>query len=168
VASSQASDLGVLVLLRPYGNDFWEYEGTRAQIEAEGIVPEGSQWPTAEQGAAEVQWEERGLRFSLRRTRPDGMKGPMSLWLRGDWWRLRCDRGEYRSGFEIRADRLRRELAQLEYENSREGQQARFIAFKRIMAAKEDAAFQALLVGVLPERKKPGKKPGVALKGGEA
>lgn len=71
----------MLINLRPYGWQTWEYEGTRAQLEAEGVIPAGTEWP---QHRNTAQWEDGRVRWSLSRTRPNGMKGPMRLWTTGD------------------------------------------------------------------------------------
>ena len=65
------------VSIRPHALDFWEYFGTRAQLEAEGVIPSGMEWPAT--GAKEVGWKEGRLKFGLRRIRPEGLKGPMRL-----------------------------------------------------------------------------------------
>lgn len=67
----------------------WEFRGTRAMLEAEANIPAGTDWP---KGAKTLYWEDGAFRWSLGRTRPDGLEGPMKLWTSGDWWNLRCDR----------------------------------------------------------------------------
>jgi hypothetical protein len=63
-----------------------QYLGTRATLEAEGILPTDLQWPTGFDGKT---WETPdGLRFRLNRTRPSGAKGPRKAFLAVDWWQL--------------------------------------------------------------------------------
>ena len=76
-----ASDIRVCI----WRDLFAEYAGTRAQLEAEGLIPKGFQWPRA---AADAHWEAEGFDYWLRRTRPDGFKGPMRNWLVLDNWRV--------------------------------------------------------------------------------
>lgn len=59
------------------------YEGTAAQLQAEGLVADGFQWPRA---AASERWSAGGFDYCLRRTRPSGHKGPMRSWLEIDNW----------------------------------------------------------------------------------
>lgn len=46
-ATPDLGDPGLRVCIRPRNLDFWEYEGTRAQLEAEGVIPPGLKWPKA-------------------------------------------------------------------------------------------------------------------------
>ena len=85
-----ASDL--VVRIRP--RDFTTWEGSSAQLKAEGLIPEGFEWP---QGQWDRTWSSNRWHYWLRRCRPPGLKGPMRLWVNGDWWDLRrtrpCDQG---------------------------------------------------------------------------
>jgi hypothetical protein len=77
-----ASDLIIEILPR----DSVEWLGTRAQLEAEGLVPREVLWPDRDRW---IGWTADGFEFWLRRARPLGMKGPKRLWIQGDWWALR-------------------------------------------------------------------------------
>lgn len=61
------------------------FSGTRAQLDGEGAVPAGTEWPP---GRDTVAWEKGPLQFYLWRSRPKGMKGPISAWLALDHWSL--------------------------------------------------------------------------------
>ena len=61
------------------------FEGTRAQLEAEGLVPPGLEWPAR---AYRTFWQDEGFFCLLCRQRPAGMKGPMKAWIEGDNWVL--------------------------------------------------------------------------------
>ena len=59
-AQEPQAERELMVSLRPHGLGFWEFEGTRAQLEAEGVIPAATEWPATgaagvEGGAAEVQ-----------------------------------------------------------------------------------------------------------------
>lgn len=86
-----ASDLVVEIVPR----DAVEWIGTRAQLEAEGLVPPEILWPDRDRWTG---WTHGPFEYWLRRTRPHGLKGPKRLWIDGDWWALRqtllADRGK--------------------------------------------------------------------------
>ncbi|WP_042421038.1 hypothetical protein [Comamonas granuli] len=132
------------------GFRFWEYEGTRAQLEAEGVIPPGTVWP---QGKQKVEWCSGGASYWLGRKRPDGIKGPMSVWITGDWWCLRSTCLE--DAWSIRQKRL--EIARALYELSPEGCLVRAERLARYFEASQDSAFQAFKAAVVPQRKRPGR-----------
>ena len=134
--------------------EFWEYEGTRAQLEAEGVIPPGTEWP---QGRQNHFWSHGGLRFWLSRTRPEGTKGPMSVWSTGDWWCLRCDTPYDGNYADWRIKQKARELAQAIYAQTPAGRREWNECFSRYWAAHSDAAFQAFKATLLPQRKKLGR-----------
>lgn len=74
----------LLIEIVPRGMVCWR--GSRAQIEAEGVVPGKVKWPERD---VQVRWSAAGFSFELGRCRPDGMKGPKSAWVSGDYWVLR-------------------------------------------------------------------------------
>jgi len=142
------------VCIRPHGCDFAEYQGSRAQLEAEGVIPAGTEWPEGQQS---VSWEQGLLSFSLKRTRPEGMKGPMKLWIAGDYWNLRWER-KVMPGRAARAIAEKSmELAKVIYDESPEGRRAYSARFELYWAAYKDKAFQAFKNTIIPERKKPGR-----------
>jgi len=147
------SDLKVSI--RPYKLDFWEYEGTRAQLEAEGVIPPGTEWP---EGALDQRWEAGRFRYWLRRCRPDGMKGPMKLWTSGDWWCLRCDLLNGPDHATRSILEKKRELATELYRHSAAGQREWNAQLNLYWKAQEDKAFQAFKSIFVPERKKPARK----------
>lgn len=127
--------------LRPYGWNMWEFQGTRAQLEAEGAIPPATKWPAAGTGA--VEWTAGPLRFSLRRVRPAGLKGPKQLWVNGDWWCLRCDTVERFDPLLLRVHEARQALALAIYRLSPAGQRASAELWQRTAAARRDSAFQS-------------------------
>lgn len=135
----------------------FEYKGTRAQLEDEGIIPADTEWP--EFGKYSVYWHADGLMFDLRRCRPDGLKGPMRLWLGGDYWCLRVTRSDR----ECRAIRSKaRELKELLYRNSEEGTRRWRETWAAAERSRNDEAFQAFRAKIpaLAElERRRGRKP---------
>lgn len=135
--------------------EFWEYEGTRAQLEAEGVIPPSTEWP---QGKRVLYWNQGRLRFWLGRARPDGVKGPMSVWASGDWWFVRCDiPDDIANPGGWRIQQKARELAQEIHAQTPAGRREWNERFNRYWAAQKDAGFQAFKTTFIPQRKKPGR-----------
>lgn len=144
--------------LRPYGWAMWEFEGTRALLEAEGVIPPGTEWPAS--GAGAVKWEAGPLEFRLHRTRPPGLKGPMRLWVNGDWWSLRCEQINGPDHMQQRLIDMRRAVEREAYHQSPAGQRQWDEQWCRRHAADSDKAFQAfkaLVPGLIPPRR--GRRP---------
>ncbi len=134
---------------------YWEFKGSRAQLEAEGVIPPGTEWP---QGKRVLYWNQGRLRFWLGRARPDGVKGPMSVWASGDWWFVRCDiPDDIANPGGWRIQQKARELAQEIHAQTPAGRREWNERFSRYWAAHSDAAFQAFKATLLPQRKKPGR-----------
>lgn len=149
------------VVIRPNKLNFWEYQGTRAQLEAEGVIPAKTEWP---EGSRTLCWVDGRFRWSLRRKRPEGLKGPMKLWTTGDWWVLRCDLLSNLLNGPDHATQLilekGRELAEELYRQSTAGQRELYASLARYRATVDDKAFQAfkgLIPGLVPSRR--GHKP---------
>jgi len=139
--------------LRPYDWPRWEFEGSRAQIEAEGVIPAGTQWPV---GCADINWVAGPLQFQLRRTRPDWLKGPMRLWVNGDWWILVCTPVNQPDPFQQRVTDARAALAREIYEQSPEGRRAWNENYSRWEATKRDGdflKFKRLIPALNPPRR---------------
>ena len=81
ISEGAGLDDGDLVFSHSQGWARWQ--GTRAALLAEGLVPLAIEWP-AWRGV--VMWEGDRLRFSLQRCRRPGTRGPVSRWSSGDWW----------------------------------------------------------------------------------
>lgn len=65
-----------------------EYLGSRALLEAEGLVPAGTDWPAA---WSDQRWQSGGFSYWLRRRRPPGAKGRRSAHAEADWFALRWE-----------------------------------------------------------------------------
>ena len=151
----------LVVAMRPCDLDFSQYEGTRAQLEAEGVIPPGTEWP-AEGSRYDSHWKAGIFRFMLCRSRPAGMKGPIKLWLAGDWWRPRWELLNRPDHGTCEIRREARELAAAAHLHSAAGQREWNANFMRYWKAHEDRDFQNFKTKLLPARKKPGRKPNAA------
>lgn len=150
---AQGAEREMLVVIRPYKLGFWQFEGTRAQIESEGAIPAETEWP---EGTQWKRWEAGRFRWHLRRIRPDGLKGPKRLWTSGDWWSLRCELLNGPDTMTLRILDMRRELADELYWQSAAGRLRRAVNWRRYWTACEDEAFQAFkakIPGLVPPKR---------------
>ena len=153
-ALENADERPFIVCVRPRDWPFSEYHGTRAQLEAEGVIPKDTAWPG---GTQRVYWEQGLFKFELRRIRPDGMKGPMKLWRTGDYWCLRWERKLSLSYDEMAIANKAKEFAQLVHLHSPAGRREREVNWGLYWKAHEDKAFQAFKSIFVPQRRKPGR-----------
>lgn len=156
-ASDHEAERPLIVCIRPYQLNFWEYEGTRAQLEAEGVIPSDTKWP---EGSREVCWKDGRFRWGLRRTRPEGLKGPMKLWVSGDWWALRCDLLNPPDHGQLRILDKKRELDAEIRRWSRAGK-VECDAYGRSLRDKAFQSFKAKIPGLIPPKR--GRKPNAGL-----
>lgn len=132
---------------------FVRYEGTRSQLEGEGIIPDGFVWPLS---TAEVEFDgDDDDRLFLRRARPPGLKGPRRLWVKGDWWRLQSWPASYPRSMPLErcaANAIKQkkaELAAVVFHFSPLG----LAACQRHSDAQDDQSFQnfkSLILGLVP------------------
>lgn len=145
-----------IIVCTPY-TDIAEYQGTRAALESEGVIPAGTKWP---EGFDSLDWEDDRLRYCLCRERPEGAKGPRKQFLNVDWWTLRFDPLKTES-FEMRIiKRKSKELADIIYSQSAKGRAEHGKQWNCYWEAKSDErfqAFKALIPGII--RPKRGRKP---------
>jgi len=137
------------------------YAGPRAALEAEGIIPAGTEWPT---GFTSVEWEAGQFRFRLTRTRPEGAKGASKLFVACDWWRLHWDKINDVSWEDRVIARKAKELKDAVYSLSVSGRRERYAQSERFYAAGRDQrfqAFKALIPGLVrPRRGRKAKSEG--------
>lgn len=135
-------------------DDYAQFEGSAAQLRAEGFIPHDFKWPHA---AADKHWEANGFDYWLRRTRPADWKGPMKSWLELDNWfvRIEVTGRDYIARNRLRLDRKSAEL-QAEYRGcTPAGRHERHAKLARCVAARLDRDFQAfkeLITGPPPKR----------------
>lgn len=150
-----------LVVCTPY-NDIAEYQGTRATLEAEGVIPVGTDWP---EGFSYLRWEDGRFRYWLRRERPKGRKGPRRQFLTVDWWMFRCDPLETGSIDAHNVRRKAKELADAIHRASAKGQAEITAHYHRYFKALDDMPFQAFKAAcgiVEKQRASPCKSSGLA------
>ncbi|WP_157645132.1 hypothetical protein [Burkholderia ubonensis] len=135
----------------------FSYQGTRAQLEAEGIIPDGLEWPT---GRNHVGWRRGERHFSLMRCKVPGTKQKVADWGCGDWWIISVGK-DHTLDPEI-AEQAKKLRAMI-YERSPQGKAARAEHWRRIDAAYRDEkfqAFKALIPGLAPvSRKHSDRRP---------
>ena len=132
---------------------FAEYVGTRAQLEAEGVIPAGTKLP---EGGDDARWQSGALKFWLRRTRPEGMKGPMKLWLVGDWWFLRMTLVNQPDHAARCIARKARELHDEIYRHTPAARRLCNANHQKFWDAQGDAryqAFKAMIPGLVPPKR---------------
>lgn len=129
-----------------------EFQGTRAMLEAEGIIPANTKWPEAYE---DLWWDDGKYRYWMRRQRPDGAKGPRRLFVAVDWWSLRQQLiAENCVNRELR--RKEQELTEYAYRNSAAGQAEwlrQFDSYMKACADEKFQAFKALIPGVLTPKR---------------
>ena len=140
--------------------DEWaEYSGTAALLKAEGLIPEGFEWP---QAADPKRWEANGFSYWVNRRRPSGHKGPMRSWLELDNWFIRVQvagldrQWPVRRGLERKAEELKAEF----YRHTAAGSREWHRNFERYYATVTDRKFQAFkaaIPGLIPPKR--GRKP---------
>lgn len=145
-----------IIVRTPY-SDIAEYQGTRAALEAEGVIPAGIKWP---ESFDEMHWEDDKLGYWLHRERPEGVKGPRKQFLDVDWWVLRFKPLKTESFAARIVKRKAKELADTIYIHSAKGQAERSKHWACYWEAERDEkfqAFKALIPGII--RPKRGRKP---------
>lgn len=155
-ASSTCNEL--IISINPCNWDITEYQGTRAQLVAEGVIPEGSEWPD---GDKSITWQAGPFEYDLCRKRPQGMKGPKKLWVEGDWWLLRWQPINRTSRAERDIKRKRNELNEALYRQSPKGIAEINATWDRYWATLEDAKFQtfkALIPGLVRTKRGGGRR----------
>lgn len=116
-----------------------QWDGSAAQLRAEGLIPENTEWPELR---SSCYWQNGGFSYWLRRTRPPGIKGPMSVWSKGDYWMLRCSLTAH--GGSYLPSRIYE--TRIAYENALWQQTNEFaIQGNRGWEAHEDARFQSFM-----------------------
>ena len=134
-----------------------EYEGTAAQLVAEGLIPSGFEWP---HGGALKGWRANGLRYVLRRARPPGHKGPRRSWLGLglDHWYVYMEVDGRDHFWTVRQKRKRaaEEAAAAIHRNTPAGAAEMAADERRYQVAVSDRAFQAFkaMVPALARRKR--------------
>lgn len=150
----------LIVTLNP-DFSFAEFEGPRALLEADGLIPEGTDWP---QGYENLHWQAGKFDYWLRRCRPPGAKGPRRDFGTVDWFWLRQTLTNGPSFEALKICRKQQELAEAIYRASANGAAKWSAQWNRYCAAKNDAQFQsfkATIPGLVAEKRgRPRKNSG--------
>lgn len=151
--TNQAAERELIIKLFPC-SDLVNYFGTAAQLQSEGLIPGGFEWPRT---SVRKVWNVNGLQYYLRRVRPRGHKGS---WIELDNWFLSTSAGDRDWHWFERRDieRKAKELREKTYRLSPDGEREWRAFGARCWAASQDKAFQDFKALFVPERKKPGRK----------
>lgn len=150
VGASESVARELSIQIYPRGYDWWR--GTRAQLIAEGVVPQDIEWP---KGLSDNFFTAGRFRYWLRRERPEGHKGPRSSYMEVDNWACRrVSVDTPRDGFA--AAILHEKRAALEQELWARTPAAS-LQRSRYWAALDDSDFQAFKAMVVPQPKKRGR-----------
>lgn len=155
ICAQQAPELRIEI----WRDEWAQFEGTASQLTAEGLIPEGFKWP---QAASDMRWTANGFDYWLRRTRPEGHKGPMSSWLELDNWFVRVDveGRDHRWCTRRKLERQAEELRKAFHRQTRAGQAEWDAEWRRYWDTRRDEAFQAFkakVPGLIPPKR--GRKP---------
>jgi hypothetical protein len=134
--------------------DVTEFHGTRAQLEAEGVIPVGTAWPVR---LGWEGWEAGLLGFWLFRPMPKA-KDRKNKCFDYDWWCVRMYVLNRPSSGVRAIQRKAAELAAEVYRQSERGKAEEFALRAKYSAAKSDKqfkAFKALIPGLIPPKRKP-------------
>ena len=133
-----------MFVLTPY-EQFIKYLGTRAALEAEGLIPSETVWPN---GFDSLAWTSGGHKFWLRRERPLGVKGPRRNFLEVNWWQLHITPIAAKSRQLFVIERKDRDLREAIYLASAEGRAERSARYERHCIANRDAAFKSFMASI--------------------
>jgi len=138
LGASAPDDL--IVVLNPHNLDFAEFLGPRAMLEAEGVIPKGTDWP---QGYDDLRWQAGKFDYRLSRERPPGAKGPRKQFSDCDWFCLRIELTHQPSHAEREIALKAQELKDTIYRRSPKGEAEWLVNWNRYWETTKDAAFQA-------------------------
>lgn len=133
------------------------FTGTRAQIEAEGLLSDAFRWPSG----GRLYWSSGWFEFKLTRERPPGQskRNPEV-----DWWTLQRDCRDCRQLAAQDLQRATDNLADALFALTPEGQAADAASEGLLSSAGADRSFQALLADMVP----PTPRATTPLNSGEA
>lgn len=155
-----AAELGISPLLvsdlsiEIYARACTRYEGTAAQLIAEGLIPDGFKWPKR---TKYVSFEVGQFTYWVGRRRPRGMKGPMKAWAEGDYWHMQrslvADEGTCWKAAQVYEKTI--ELAEVIRRDTPEWRRVFHLASK----AKKDAQYMAFRQQLTGELKRGRGRP---------
>lgn len=131
-SQSQADDLHITI----YSDGVVRFEGSSAQLVAEGLMPKKPKWPDRDITA---NWNDEQFHYGVCRVKPDGMKAPKAEWAKLDNWQLTRTPHNRLGWDEIAIKEKTEEIECIKFGNSLEGRGR----FAKYWAAYNDEAFQA-------------------------
>lgn len=136
-----------------YPGSYDDWRGTRAQLQATGLIPSGIEWPGR---TTCVRWHAAGFYFWLERCRPDGSIRSTMRGMKEDCWQVRRIKPHPRFNFlaAARERELIDELLMLRFRATPAGDEL----WVQYLKALRDARFQAFKSKVMPVVKKPGRR----------
>ena len=142
------------LLITIYTRASTRYHGTAAQLISEGLIPDGFNWP---QGSSTVSFSIGKFTHWIGRRRPKDLKGPMSIWIHGDYWfldrSLTSEHGHQWRNAELYEKTMA--LSEVILRNSPEREHT----FFRALEARKDKKYQAFRLQVLGEQKRGRGRP---------
>ena len=139
--------------------DYSKYYGTRVQLEEEGVIPKGTEWPS---GYDDCRWQSGKFNFRLRRERPPGAKGPRRHFAAVDWFSVKWEPTNPSSYAQREIALKTQELKDALYRRTPKGEAEWSALCDRYCETTKDAAFQAFkatIPGLVPPRRGRNAKP---------
>jgi hypothetical protein len=133
------------IIVRPHDASICKYIGTRAQLEAEGVIPPGTDWPERNQ---KTLWRNGEILFCLSRVRRKAIAGDNECRIYIDQWCLRMELHNGLSGFDDAIARKKKELQAMIYAGSAKGMAESNKRFRQYIAAQDDTAFTAFKASI--------------------
>lgn len=142
----------LIVIIDYKGWDITEYLGTRVMLEAEGIIPPGTEWL---EGYFDLRQKDEKFRYWLRRRRPPEAKGSRKQFENVDWFCLRWELLNSPNAEERQIARKKKELDHTIYHHSTQGRKewSVRVRYERLREAERDMQFQAFkakIPGLVP------------------
>lgn len=148
-SQSQADDLRITI----FPGGVVRFEGSSAQLVAEGLMPKNPKWPDRDITA---NWNDDQFHYGIHRVKPNGVKVPKAEWAKLDNWQLTRTPHNRLSWDDVAIREKMEEIERIKFRNSREG---KMLSNKHWKAYCDDAfqAFKAMIPGLVPPKR--GRKP---------
>lgn len=143
------------IIIRPHDVSICKYIGTRAQLEAEGIIPAGTTWPERNQ---KIRWRNGEILFCLSAMRRKAIAPNSEDRIYIDQWCLRMELYDGPSGFDDAIARKKKELQAMIYAGSAKGMAESEKRFRQYITAQDDKAFTAFKASIPGLAPRPRKK----------
>lgn len=128
-----------IIVCTPY-HCIAEYQGTRAALEAEGVIPTETKWPDT--GFDRVHWSDDVIEYTLFRDRPDGATGAKKLFVDVDWWRFGFSPIRQKPYQQVDIEQKKKALEDAIFRQTTEGMHLIQKLFHDYHQSEKDAAYQ--------------------------